>query len=130
MSLRYFSLGNIEFTDGSGTLQGSGKPREFSIDLGYSRKLTDKVGLGVALRYINSDLASGAVSGGNTYKVGSSVAGDIGFYYDNKSEAGNGWAFVQQLPTSVQKFPILIMLMQKILFPPILDWELPGPKLQ
>ncbi len=93
MSLRYFSLGNIEFTDGSGTLQGSGKPREFSIDLGYSRKLTDKVGLGVALRYINSDLASGAVSGGNTYKVGSSVAGDIGFYYDNKSEAGNGWAF-------------------------------------
>jgi hypothetical protein len=93
LSLRYFSLGNIEFTDQNGNLQGTGKPREFSIDLGYSRKLSDKVGIGVALRYINSDLASGAISGGNTYKVGSSVAGDIGFYYDAKSEAGDGWAF-------------------------------------
>jgi hypothetical protein len=93
LSLRYFSLGSIEFTDGSGTLQGSGKPREFSFDLGYSRKLTDKAGLGIALRYINSDLASGAVSGGSTYKVGSSVAGDIGFYYDAKNAAGDGMAF-------------------------------------
>jgi len=94
LSLRYFSLGNIEFTDGSGNLNGSGKPREFSIDLGYSRKLTSKVGIGVALRYINSDLASGAVSGSNTYKVGSAVAGDLGFYYDGKSATtGNGWAF-------------------------------------
>lgn len=93
LSLRYFSLGDIEFTDQNGNLDGTGKPREFSIDLGYSRKLSDKAGIGVALRYINSDLASGAPSGGNTYKVGSSVAGDIGFYYDAKSEAGDGWAF-------------------------------------
>jgi hypothetical protein len=61
--------------------------------VGYSRRLTSKLGLGVALRYINSDLASGAASSGNTYKVGSSVAGDIGLYYDAKSEAGNGFTF-------------------------------------
>ena len=30
-SLRYFSLGSIQFTDGLGQLQGSGKPREFSV---------------------------------------------------------------------------------------------------
>jgi hypothetical protein len=90
-NLRYFSLGNIQFTDGIGNLNGSGKPREFGLDFGYSRKLSDKLGLGVTLRYINSDLASGAASGGNTYKVGSSVAGDIGLYYDAKSEAGDGF---------------------------------------
>lgn len=89
-NLRYFSLGNIQFTDGIGNQLGSGKPREFGIDVGYSRKLSDKLGLGVTLRYINSDLASGA-SGGNTYKPGNSVAGDIGMYYDGKSEAGDGF---------------------------------------
>jgi hypothetical protein len=92
-NLRYFSLGNIQFTDQNGNLNGNGKPREFGIDVGYSRKLSDKVGLGVALRYINSDLASGAPSGGNTYKVGSSVAGDIGFYYDNTNDNGDGFTF-------------------------------------
>ena len=92
-TLRYFSLGNIQFTDQNGNLNGNGKPREFGVDLGYSRKLSDKLGLGVTLRYINSDLASGAPSGGNTYKVGSSVAGDIGLYYDAKSEAGDGFTF-------------------------------------
>lgn len=91
VGLRYFSLGNIQFTDQNGNINGNGKPREFGIDVGYSRKLSDKFGLGVALRYINSDLASGAVSGGNTYKVGSSVAGDIGVYYNGKDEAGNGF---------------------------------------
>ncbi|HEX7847303.1 MAG TPA: type IX secretion system outer membrane channel protein PorV [Chitinophagaceae bacterium] len=93
LSLRYFSLGSITFTDGFGQLNGTGKPREFSIDFGYSRKLSAKAGLGVALRYINSDLASGAPSSTGTYKAGSAVAADLGFYYDNKSAAGNGWTF-------------------------------------
>jgi len=92
-SLRYFSLGNIQFTDQNGTLNGNGKPREFGFDVGYSRKLSDKLGLGVALRYINSDLANGAASGANTYKAGTSVAGDIGFYYHGLNEAGDGFAF-------------------------------------
>lgn len=91
VGLRYFSLGNITFTDANGNLNGTGRPREFGVDFGYSRKLSDKLGLGVSLRYINSDLASGAVSGGNTYKVGTSVAGDIGLYYDGKTEAGDGF---------------------------------------
>lgn len=92
-SLRYFSLGNIQFTDGTGMALGAGKPREFGFDIGYSRKLTDKVGLGVALRYINSDLTNGVSSSSTTYKAGNSVAGDIGFYYDGKNEQGDGFAF-------------------------------------
>lgn len=94
VSLRYFSLGNIQFTDGLGNDWGSAKPREFSIDLGYSRKLSSKVGIGVALRYINSNLTGGGVtSGSTTYKVGSSIAGDLGFYYNGKNAAGDGWSF-------------------------------------
>jgi hypothetical protein len=93
LGLRYFSLGNIQFTDGTGNQLGSGKPREFSLDFGYSRKLSDKVGLGIALRYINSDLAAGAAASGTSYKVGTSVAGDIGFYFDAKNEAEDGFTF-------------------------------------
>lgn len=93
LGLRYFSLGDIQFTDQNGNLNGNGKPREFGIDLGYSRKLSNKLGLGIALRYINSDLANGASSGGATYKAGSAVAGDIGLYYDNKNASGNGFAY-------------------------------------
>jgi hypothetical protein len=44
-SLRYFSLGDIQFTDNLGNNFGSFRPREFGIDVGYSRKLTDKSGI-------------------------------------------------------------------------------------
>jgi hypothetical protein len=85
-SLRYFSLGNIQFTDNLGNDLQSFRPREFAFDAGYSRKLTSKLGLGVALKYINSNLANGTVNG-TTYKAGSTVAGDIGLYHSGTQ----GW---------------------------------------
>ncbi len=92
-SFRYFSLGSITFTDGFGNLQGTGNPREFGFDLGYSRKLSDRAGLGIGLKYIYSNLAAGASSTLGTYKAGNSVAGDIGLYYNGHNDVGQGWAF-------------------------------------
>ena len=92
-SVRYFSLGNIQFTDGTGQDLSSYRPREFGIDVGYSRRLGAKNGLGIALRYINSNLTGGFSLGSTTYKTGSAVAADIGWYYDGKNTAGNGWSF-------------------------------------
>jgi len=86
-SVRYFSLGNIQFTDNNGNDLQTYRPREFSIDGGYSRKLSEKLGLGIALRYINSNLASGQSSSGSTYKTGTTVAGDISLFNDG-SEGG------------------------------------------
>lgn len=91
--IRYFSLGNIQFTDISGVDFGEGRPREFGIDFGYSRKLSDKIGLGIALRYIYSNLAAGQVIGSTTYKAGNAVAGDLSFYYTGARENGSGWNF-------------------------------------
>jgi len=90
-SIRYFSLGNITFTDNLGNDFGSFRPREFGIDVGYSRKLNAKNGIGIALKYINSNLAGGTTVGSTTYKSGSAVAADLGWYHDGKSAAGNGW---------------------------------------
>ena len=92
-SLRYFSLGSIQFTDFSGNNIGASNPREFGVDLGYSRKLSDKFGLGVGLKYIYSNLAGGFSGNGNSYKAGNAVAGDLGLYYHGLSAAGSGWAF-------------------------------------
>lgn len=93
-SLRYFSLGNIQFTNDRGEDLYAYKPREISIDAGYSRKLSENMGLGVALRYINSSLAKGDPGNtGTTYKAGSTVAGDISFYYTKPNESGQGWNF-------------------------------------
>jgi len=71
---------------------GSFRPREFGIDLGYSRKLSEKIGIGVALRYIYSNLAGGQNVNGTTYKAGNSVAGDLSFYYNGANEIGNGFS--------------------------------------
>jgi hypothetical protein len=92
-SLRYFSLGQISFTDAFGNPQGQGSPKEFGVDLGYSRKLSDGTGLGIGLKFINSNLAGNFSSGSTAYKPASTVAGDIGLYHTRKNEAGQGWAF-------------------------------------
>jgi hypothetical protein len=92
-SLRYFSLGSIQFTDNFGQPLQSVNPREFGFDVGYSRKLSDKTGLGIGLKYIYSNLAGGFSGNGNTYKPGSTVAADIGIYHDGTTDVGQGWAF-------------------------------------
>jgi hypothetical protein len=90
-SVRYFSLGNIQFTDGSGNDFGNGRPREFGIDAGYSRKLSDNFGIGIALRYIHSNLVGDFADQGNTYQAGNAVAGDLSLFYTGTNEAGQGW---------------------------------------
>lgn len=94
-SIRYFSLGNIQFTDALGNDLSSFRPREFAFDAGYARKLSKKLSLGVALRYINSNLANGAING-VAYKAGSSVAGDISMFHTSGKADGSGlnWGVV------------------------------------
>ncbi len=89
-SLRYFSLGNIQFTDNLGNDLQTYRPREFAFDAGYSRKLTDKLGIGIALRYINSNLASGQSASGSTYKTGNSVAADLSVFHDGTAGSADG----------------------------------------
>lgn len=92
-SLRYFSLGNIQFTDGLGNPLLTYRPREFGVDVGYSRKLSDKSGIGVGLKYIYSNLAGNVPTTGQSYKAASAVAGDIAYYYQGHNDLGQGWAF-------------------------------------
>jgi len=83
-SLRYFTLGTIEFTDKVGNPMGSAKPNEFSIDGTYSRKLTENFSGAVSMRYIRSDLTNGQFVSGNATESGQSIATDVSAYYQRK----------------------------------------------
>ena len=94
VGVRYFNLGDIQFTTQDGVDNGNGRPREFSLDFGYTRKLSDKLSLGVALRYINSSLAKGDVGGNGTiYKAGNAVAGDLSLYSNGLDADGAGFTW-------------------------------------
>ena len=84
-SLRYFSLGNILLTDQNGTNMANVKPNEFALDFSYSRKLSEYLSGGIALRYIRSDLSGGISQ--QTYSPGNAFATDVSFFY-NKTWKG------------------------------------------
>jgi hypothetical protein len=55
--MKYFTLGEIQLTDGAGNEIGKEKPNELSLDGTYALKLNETFALGVTMRYIRSDFA-------------------------------------------------------------------------
>lgn len=87
-SLRYFSLGEILFTDEIGNPLSYYNPYEFAIDGTYARKFSEKWSGGVAARFIYSNLTSGQYVGGSESSAGISVAADVSIYNENPVEMG------------------------------------------
>ena len=87
-SLRFFSLGNIQFSDINGTPTTEQKPSEFSYDLGYNFLITDNLSAGITLRYIHSKLVTGSFIGSAVdYRAGNTVSGDLSFYYQQNENS-------------------------------------------
>ncbi|MEL6392185.1 MAG: type IX secretion system outer membrane channel protein PorV [Bacteroidota bacterium] len=83
LSLRYFSLGDIQFTDENAQPVGVGKPNEFEVAFAYTRRLSDRFGASLTAKYVHSDLAAGQEVGGTVLEVGQAFAADLGFTYRN-----------------------------------------------
>jgi hypothetical protein len=83
VALRYFSLGNITFTDEVGTTIRDFQPAELSLDGGFSQKFTDKFSGGFSARFIHSNLTGGTSVQGADSRPGISVAADLSMYYVN-----------------------------------------------
>ena len=82
MSLRYFSLGDINLMDQLGYPMGSAHPNEVAVDLAYSRLLSEKLSAAITMRFIYSDLNNGInLSGGSEMYPGAAVSADISAYY-------------------------------------------------
>ncbi len=85
-SLRYFSLGEIIFTNKFGDYTGQHTPNEFSLDAAYARKFSNKIAGSLAFRFIRSDLTGGGYIGDSESKPGTSYAADVSAYYKTKIE--------------------------------------------
>ena len=83
-SLKYFSLGDIQFNEligGSIIDQGLERPNELTLDLSYSLKLSPFFSMGIAGRYIRSDLKITSESGS---KSANSLGVDVSAFYQGK----------------------------------------------
>lgn len=83
VALRYFSLGNITFTDEVGTTIRDFQPAELSLDGGFSQKFSDRFSGGFSARFIHSNLTGGTAVQGAESQPGISVAADLSMYYVN-----------------------------------------------
>jgi hypothetical protein len=84
-SFKYFSLGEIELRPDEFSEALIEKPNELTFDVSYSIRLSDQISMGVALRYLRSDLKIGAIDP-STYAAGS-FGVDISGYYQSEEEA-------------------------------------------
>ena len=88
-ALRYFTLGEIKFTDQTGNSLGSFNPNELALSSTYARKLTDNMSTAIALRYIYSNLTGGQQVGTLPTEAGQSIAGDVAAFYTKPIRLGS-----------------------------------------
>lgn len=88
--LRFFSLGDIAFTDQEGNPSGSGRPREFDISMAYARKLSENFSAGFTAKFIYSNLAAGQqLANDIEVQAGTAVAADLSLTYRTPLSLGN-----------------------------------------
>lgn len=85
MSLKYFSLGEIEIVQDEFSQALIEKPNELTIDASYALRLADQFSMAVALRYLRSDLKIQAVD--ENASAASSLGVDIAGYYQSEENA-------------------------------------------
>ena len=84
-SIRYFSLGEIELRQNVDDVANVVKPNEFSADLSYSLKLSDKFSMAVAGRFISSNLKIQDAT--NDTRAATSFAFDVAGFYQSEEKA-------------------------------------------
>ncbi len=84
MSLLYFSLGDITFTDIQGEIIGNFRPNEWALDAAYARKFSEYISGSVSGRFIYSNLTQGQFVQGTATKAGTSIATDVAVFYNKE----------------------------------------------
>ena len=92
LMVNYFNQGNFQNTSQTGQVLGTFSSREYAVTGSYSRKMSDKMSIGVNLKYINSDIFGGAAVTGVTAKPASTVAADLAAYW-KPTRAGKKWQY-------------------------------------
>jgi hypothetical protein len=90
-SARFFSLGDITYTNDNGEITGTGNPSELETNIGFAQKLTDNFSAAVNGKFIYSNLAGGQFIGGTeAVRAARAGAADISFTYQRPIKTANG----------------------------------------
>ena len=84
-SIRYFSLGEIELRQNIDDVANVVKPNEFSMDISYALKLSDKFSMSVAGRFISSNLK--IQDAFNDTRAANSFAFDVAGFFQSEQTA-------------------------------------------
>jgi len=82
-ALRYFSLGEITFTDIQGNIIRDDKPSEWEITAGYAFRTSRRTSVGLNGKFAYSNLTGGLTVQGTNTKAGLAGATDISFTFFN-----------------------------------------------
>ena len=84
IGVNYINYGSFVRADNIGTINGEFSASESALHLGYSRKIDERLRLGIVLKYADSNLENFGATG---------IGGDVGIFYSN-SGRNSSWAFV------------------------------------
>ncbi len=87
VSLNYFNMGSITFTDAVGNAYQDFRPKELAVAVTYSRKLSNKLSIAPTIKYIYSNLSGNlTIPGSSTVtKPANGAAVDLGVFYTTDS---------------------------------------------
>lgn len=87
-SIRFFSLGEIEYRNDQSDITGTGNPSEFEAAIAYSRKLSDKFSGALTGKFVYSNLAEGQRVDGIAISAAKAFAADLSLFYKTKMQIG------------------------------------------
>ena len=80
VGFRWFSQAEIGLMDDAGKPMGTFTPKDWSVEVGYSRQLIDRLSVGATAHFVRSDM-----SGVDKDAVANAVAFDLGVYYTGQA---------------------------------------------
>ncbi|MEZ4889565.1 MAG: type IX secretion system outer membrane channel protein PorV [Crocinitomicaceae bacterium] len=90
LGLRFFSLGEITYTDNNANPIRTDKPSEFQLTGGYAFKLSNRLSIGLNAHFAYSNLTGGYVVGNNGAKPAMAGAADLSLtYLKDDAKIGN-----------------------------------------
>ncbi len=79
-SFKYFSLGDVDFTNDYGELLQQYRANELALDVAYIRKMSENFSMSLSAMYVRSSMGSGTYNNLDL-KPGNAVAATVGLYF-------------------------------------------------
>ena len=96
VGFRYFGMGEVTYREDYNSVGATYKPSEFAIDASYALKLSEKFGMAVTGRFINSNLKLPETGDGDTLSASTFAVDISGFYQSDRmsfSDFDGRWRF-------------------------------------